>query len=214
MSLADNIRRRRLELHLSQEYIADQLGVSRQAVSKWESGQNEPAAANLAELAALLELSLAELVGADEDADEDASQPQGKQPNWILRTNLTNLALSMQAGFLHLCTYVPYKTVDGMRMVDNDLILFRMSCLLLCSIWMSSNLRWEADPQQRRKNSYIELIYCCVQLLVAFATLRFGLGLVGMLLTGCVLFFYIFYINPRYMNRGFTRAWLEKNGRI
>ncbi|MBQ3111329.1 MAG: helix-turn-helix transcriptional regulator [Firmicutes bacterium] len=214
MSLADNIRRRRLELHLSQEYIADQLGVSRQAVSKWESGQSEPTAANLAELAALLELSLAELVGADEDADEDVSQPQGKQPNWILRSNLTNLALSMQAGLLHLCTYVPYKTVDGMRMVDNDLILFRMSCLLLCSIWMSSNLRWEEDLKQRRKNSYIELAYCCVQLVVAFFTLRFGLGLVGMLLTGCVLFFYIFYINPRYMNRGFTRAWLEKNGRI
>ncbi|MBR6823712.1 MAG: helix-turn-helix transcriptional regulator [Firmicutes bacterium] len=211
MSLADNIRRRRLELKLSQEYIADQLGVSRQAVSKWESGQSEPAAANLAELAALLELSLAELVGADE---QPQAKPQGKQPNWILRANLVNLSLSMQAGFLHICTQVPHKMVDGVRMVDNDLILFRLTCLLLCSIWTSSNLRWEEDPVQRRKNSYIELAYCCVQLVVAFFTLRFGMGLVGLLLTGAVLFFYIFYINPRYMNRGFTRAWLEKNGRI
>ena len=42
MALGENIRKRREELRLSQGYVAEQLGVSRQAVSKWETGQSEP----------------------------------------------------------------------------------------------------------------------------------------------------------------------------
>ena len=36
MSLGENIKAKRNELKLSQEYVAEQLGVSRQAVSKWK----------------------------------------------------------------------------------------------------------------------------------------------------------------------------------
>ena len=38
MALHENIRARRTQLKLSQEYVAEKLGVSRQAVSKWENG--------------------------------------------------------------------------------------------------------------------------------------------------------------------------------
>lgn len=51
-----------MQLKLSQEYVADQLGISRQAVAKWESGKSTPTAANLAELAALFEMNISELV--------------------------------------------------------------------------------------------------------------------------------------------------------
>ncbi len=40
MNLADNLKRIRKENNLSQEQLAEKLGVSRQAVSKWESGQS------------------------------------------------------------------------------------------------------------------------------------------------------------------------------
>ncbi len=48
---------------MSQEYLAEQLGVTRQAVSKWESGASEPSTANLLALAKLYGISLDELVG-------------------------------------------------------------------------------------------------------------------------------------------------------
>ena len=38
MDWREEIRRRREEKHLSQEELAEAVGVSRQAVSKWESG--------------------------------------------------------------------------------------------------------------------------------------------------------------------------------
>lgn len=42
MKLSENLKRIRKENNLSQEQLAEQLGVSRQSVSKWESGQSYP----------------------------------------------------------------------------------------------------------------------------------------------------------------------------
>lgn len=84
MSLSENIRNKREELKLSQEYVADQLGISRQAVSKWETGQSEPTASNLMELAALFEISLSELVDPQKYAEEQEALKMRygkKQPN-------------------------------------------------------------------------------------------------------------------------------------
>ena len=58
MTLGENIKNRREELKLSQEYVAEQLGVSRQAVSKWETGQSEPTASNLIQLAEVFDINL------------------------------------------------------------------------------------------------------------------------------------------------------------
>ncbi len=37
-NLSENLKKIRKDNHLSQEQLADDLGVSRQAISKWESG--------------------------------------------------------------------------------------------------------------------------------------------------------------------------------
>jgi len=204
MGLSQNIKNTRQSLKLSQGYVADQLGVSRQAVSKWESGQTEPTAENLAELAALFEVSIAELVGRQED------------DKLILHMNLTNIAIAMQVGELHACTNALAaieRAADPLRLSVN------LGALLLCSLWMVRNLFYEKDPEQRRKNARIELLYCLVQLSVAFLTLRWKLGLVGFLVHVAVLFVYLYDINPRWMNRAFSKKGIarlreekEKNG--
>ena len=74
MSLGENIKAKRNELKLSQEYVAEQLGVSRQAVSKWETDQSEPTAKNLTELAAIFQISLSELVEPQKYHAEQAAQ--------------------------------------------------------------------------------------------------------------------------------------------
>ena len=42
MTIYDRIRELRRKRGISQEELAEQLGISRQAVSKWESGQSMP----------------------------------------------------------------------------------------------------------------------------------------------------------------------------
>lgn len=56
MALSDNIKKAREKQGFSQEYIADKLNVSRQAVSKWETGQSEPSTQNLLQLAEVLKV--------------------------------------------------------------------------------------------------------------------------------------------------------------
>lgn len=56
MDRSEEIRRRREEKHLSQEELAEAVGVSRQAVSKWESGAAQPTGANWRALLQALDL--------------------------------------------------------------------------------------------------------------------------------------------------------------
>ena len=47
---------------MTQEFVAEALGVSRQAVSKWESGKSDPSTTNLLALADLFGISAEDLL--------------------------------------------------------------------------------------------------------------------------------------------------------
>ncbi len=203
MTLGDRIQEQRKRRGLSQEKLAELVGVSRQAVTKWEAGQSVPTCENLMALSDLFQMPLDTLVSGT--PPEGAAERGRRRPNPILRTNLTMLAISFQAGALHACTQVTYTWADGVRVPDRGVLLFKIALLFLTSVWMASNLRFEKDLRQRRKNSLIELAYCTVQLAAAFLTYRFGMGLVGLLLTVLICLGYLLIVNPRYMNRKLTR---------
>ncbi len=61
-SLGEALKAHRTRRNLTQEYVAESLGVSRQAVSKWENGTSDPSTANLMALAKLYGLSVDELL--------------------------------------------------------------------------------------------------------------------------------------------------------
>lgn len=60
--LCEILKAERTARRMTQEYVAEQIGVSRQAVSKWEQGTSEPNASNLLALSRLYGLSLDELL--------------------------------------------------------------------------------------------------------------------------------------------------------
>lgn len=61
-SLGKAIKEHRTSCKMTQEFVAEMLGVSRQAVSKWESGITDPSTSNLIELAKLFKVSSEELL--------------------------------------------------------------------------------------------------------------------------------------------------------
>lgn len=61
-SLGEAIKVHRTQRGMTQEFVAERLGVSRQAVSKWESGVSDPSTTNLLALAKLFEISPEELL--------------------------------------------------------------------------------------------------------------------------------------------------------
>ncbi len=62
MSFSENLIHLRNHNNLTQEQVADSLGVTRQAVSKWEAGQCMPDVEKLIQLADLFQITTDELI--------------------------------------------------------------------------------------------------------------------------------------------------------
>lgn len=61
-SLGEALKQHREECKMTQEFVAEAIGVSRQAVSKWENGTSDPNTSNLIVLAKLFKISPEELL--------------------------------------------------------------------------------------------------------------------------------------------------------
>lgn len=61
-SLREALKENRLRCNMTQEFVAETLGVSRQAVSKWENGTSEPNTTNLIALSRLYKIEAVDLL--------------------------------------------------------------------------------------------------------------------------------------------------------
>ena len=68
-SLAKALKGHRERCRMTQEFVAESIGVSRQAVSKWETGAADPSTANLLALAKLYGVSPEELLRGAQSED-------------------------------------------------------------------------------------------------------------------------------------------------
>ena len=76
VQIASRLANRRREAGLSQEALAAKLGVSRQAVSKWERSEASPDTDNLIALAALYGVTLDELLYGTDEQDSGSAEPE------------------------------------------------------------------------------------------------------------------------------------------
>ena len=71
-SLGEVLKEHRVRCKMTQEFVAESLGVSRQAVSKWETGTPDPSTSNLLALAKLFGISAEELLRSVEQEGPEA----------------------------------------------------------------------------------------------------------------------------------------------
>lgn len=89
MTLGEKIHELRKAHKMSQERVAELLGVSRQAVSKWETSQTRPNTENLVCLAEIFDVSVEELTNPDTkvalvyDLREELNRMRKKSKGWI-----------------------------------------------------------------------------------------------------------------------------------
>ena len=70
--IGEKIKNKRKELNLTQEYLAKELNISRQAVSKWEKGLSEPSMDNLVKLSEIFGVDI-DYFKKDRDLEENQS---------------------------------------------------------------------------------------------------------------------------------------------
>lgn len=91
MTIGNRIIQARKKKGLTQEYLAEQLQVSRQAVSKWETGQSSPDTKNLIALSQLLGVSVEYLATGNQAAQE----PPAPKPDHRLEEILSNTGFGL-----------------------------------------------------------------------------------------------------------------------
>ena len=98
MTLGQRIAQYRKAMGISQEELGGRLGVSRQAVSKWETDAAAPDMENLLALAREFGVSVAELTETPEAGGENAPHQQKQRWLWVLV-----IAAVLAALFLSVC---------------------------------------------------------------------------------------------------------------
>lgn len=79
MTLGEKIHQLRKAGGLSQEQLAEMIGVSRQSISKWETDQSSPEIENLLALSKVFSLSTDELLGKEFGEGVESAAPQLKE---------------------------------------------------------------------------------------------------------------------------------------
>lgn len=64
VSLGEALKTYRTNCKMTQEFVAESLGVSRQAVSRWENGSSDPSTSNLIALAKIYNTTVEEILNS------------------------------------------------------------------------------------------------------------------------------------------------------
>ncbi len=78
-SLGELLKENRLRCKMTQEFVAETLGVSRQAVSKWENGTADPSTSNLLALSKLYGISAEELLKSVDSELKQEKSSSGRE---------------------------------------------------------------------------------------------------------------------------------------
>ena len=86
IDIANRLYELRKKNNLSQEELAEKIGVSRQAVSKWERAEASPDTDNLILIARLYSVSIDELLSTEEPVEPVAQPAEGTREDYFRET--------------------------------------------------------------------------------------------------------------------------------
>lgn len=126
MKLSEKIVRLRKTNGWSQEDLAEQLNVSRQAVSRWEGGTAQPDAGNILQLSKLFGVTTDYLLNDDYESDNDLPKVKQVQNDGTRLIMIAMVTLEvmifilqfvtmiiLQNDFFGVCSFLPFAAVIG-----------------------------------------------------------------------------------------------------
>ncbi|WP_204122315.1 helix-turn-helix domain-containing protein [Lacticaseibacillus mingshuiensis] len=159
MAIGDQIRNIRLEHHLSQQALADQLHISRQSVSKWETGSAQPSFDNIVSISDQFGVSLDDLLRADLTllaALRQQDQQKERRVFW-LGLPLATLLLTLPLVLTHTAgtSWLP----DLLGLAGATLFLWAMGRVQRQPLWaqLPRGLKWSL---------WLALAFCWLPILI------------------------------------------------
>lgn len=151
MGFGENLQFLRQKKGLTQEQVAEQLRVSRQSVSKWESGNSYPEMDKIMQLCDLFQCSMDALI--KQDAKTVCVQDDIKYERHM---NQYSRAVTFGVGFILLGVSI-YEFMAGMRMPENLCnMIFLIIVVVSVMVFIVFGMR---DSDFKRKYKEISIVY-------------------------------------------------------
>ena len=169
MNLADNLKKIRKENNLSQEQLAEKLNVSRQSVSKWESGISYPEMDKVIQICNIFNININELMNENIAEVKESNESQMINNKYISSffdyiTKVVDLFSSMTFKQRLKCIF---------EQIMNSLILLILFSIigLLCSEVIESLFQLLPDFIYYRMYSLLEAFYIAIAIIIGVAVL-------------------------------------------
>jgi len=135
MELSDQIKKERNKLNLSQDALANELHVSRQAISKWETGQSYPDLEKLIQLSNIFGVTIDELVKGDKELEKKLINDGGNQMRGLSILSYVLIIVGVLIGFWGGSMFpVSLINENFMTFLTSAFILITMGILLIKDI--------------------------------------------------------------------------------
>lgn len=179
MNLGEKLYNLRKNKNLSQEEVADKLNVTRQSVSKWETGESKPDIDKIIPICELFDISTNELLGI-EDSNRDVIEDNSETFNNEIKKKR---ALFLSSGiFLYFLAVVCVIFCEESGIGETlGISLFLLicgiaTCLIVYQALVYSKSKKENEIE-KKKNKELELIdgiiasiFTCLYLIISFTT--------------------------------------------
>ena len=133
MTLGEKIRTLRKKAGLSQEALAEKLGVSRQAVSKWENDNGMPETEKLIAMAKLFDTSLDDLIGEEKSAPTSPAAEDSTQT----RVDPTAVTLDVARSFLDYQSHrLQRVALAALLIIGSSALAFSSFSGIIMLLWM------------------------------------------------------------------------------
>lgn len=182
MNFTENLRLLREKDGMTQEQLAEQMDVSRQTISKWESGASMPELEKLVQLTELFGCTMDGLLKGNLNLDsQKESQLYDSHGNWVAKKAavatgicILSFALQMMGEYIH-----PFLGESG--------LFFLIGALVGTLLWVQIGMN---ASHFRKKHPYVEPFYTeevkesFHQRYVAFMTAGIGILISAVIVTG------------------------------
>ncbi|MFT3986000.1 MAG: helix-turn-helix transcriptional regulator [Lachnospiraceae bacterium] len=111
MDMAERLQDLRKKANYSQEQVSDMLGISRQAVSKWESGQGKPEIDNIIKLVEIYNVSADYILLGEKNAIQ-VEPKQKKELSHTARKTIGIIAIIASTAIITVLFIIALEIVD------------------------------------------------------------------------------------------------------
>ena len=185
---------------LSQEKVEEYIGISRQAVTKWENDNSRPNTDNLLQLSALFEISLNELIAFHGDTHSSGKKAVRIDENVFLRNRMQVII----PIFLFTCGMnllgISFNTYNADGTINRAFWLFSFFSVFVPACFMGTNILCDKELD-RAKAAQTELLYAILQVIILIlGNLLIG-NIISLVLSALAYWVYIVKINGSKLNR-------------